>query len=799
MISTGKGKKIDVQVDVKTEEQWEELLSKEGLIVVDAYAGWCGPCRAIESTLRRIRNETGDDLLHFAMAETDHIESLEAYRDKSQPTFLFFGGGQLVHVIRGCDAPSLNRSIAYFLNEEHRILKGDAERKVLIDTEAQLSVQTDEKSDEEKEASNDEIEIVEVQKEISVVIIKPDALESGHADDIIKNIEDCGIEILHKEEKVLSKEEAAEFYKQHEGSEYFEQLIEFMSSGPVLTLVISKRGDDPGYGLIPEVRNLIGPKDINLAKEEAPNSIRAQYGTDSIMNAVHSCDTSDSAAKELAFFFPDFNIPKVQEKRRKQRIQRTLALIRPGAYAHRKDSILRTIEEAGFNIAMSKEMYLSREQAEEFYEEHKGEHYFESLINNMTSGPSLALCLARDDAVAQWRDLIGPKDVSLAKEEAPESLRAVFADDNEEINPIHGADSIEAAEKELRTFFPPQATVAVIKPEAYSVPEQREEIVEQIKQAGFKISAQKEISLSKELASQFYEEHQGKEFFDGLTDYMSSGPTLFMILSREDAIAGFRALVGPTEPDVAKERAPNSLRALYATDLMKNAIHSSSNATKAAQVIQEYFPEVVLNLDGTVAEPTSKDEHQEVNQVQQQLQEEPSLENELEVDTQEKSAEHEGQNESEMANAPGDESEVTVGVKTEDENNEDQLAGSATDNPVDPSSVIDEESDKNIANNSDLETTNDKAKGSDTREEDDSNHEQENNEKVELEKEVTETETSEGLENQQQTEGEGNSDVNANADDEANREKENSPGTGKDLENAVTEPNTYIEEGTEAH
>ena len=53
------------------------------------------------------------------------------------------------------------------------------------------------------------------------------------------------------------------------------------------------------------------------------------------------------------------------------------------------------------------------------------------------------------------------------------SLRAVFADDNEEINPIHGADSIEAAEKELRTFFPPQATVAVIKPEAYSVPEQR--------------------------------------------------------------------------------------------------------------------------------------------------------------------------------------------------------------------------------------------------------------------------------------------------------------------------------------
>ena len=48
------------------------------------------------------------------------------------------------------------------------------------------------------------------------------------------------------------------------------------------------------------------------------------------------------------------------------------------------DSILRTVEEAGFSIAMSKEMYLSKEQAEEFYEEHRGKDYFESLVNNMT-------------------------------------------------------------------------------------------------------------------------------------------------------------------------------------------------------------------------------------------------------------------------------------------------------------------------------------------------------------------------------------------------------------------------------
>ncbi|XP_065051819.1 thioredoxin domain-containing protein 3 homolog isoform X2 [Rhopilema esculentum] len=602
----------ELRVDVKTQEQWEELISKEGLIVVDAYAGWCGPCKAIESTFRRIRNESGDDLLHFAMAETDTIEALEAYRDKSKPTFLFFGGGQLVHVIRGCDAPSLIQSIAHFLREEHRIMSGDAERKVFIDLEIQQQHQKleEEKQDQEKEETveeDEEIEMVEVPKEISVVIIKPDALKNGHADEIIQNIEDNGVEILHKEERVLTKEEAAEFYKQHEGSEHFEQLIEFMSSDPVLTLVLSKKGEDPGYGLIPELRDLIGPKDVNQAKEEAPASIRAQYGTDAIMNAVHSCDSSESAARELAFFFPEFNVPKVQEKRKKKRIQRTLALIRPGAYTQRKESILHKITEAGFSIAMEKEMYLTREQAEEFYDQHRESDYFESLITSMTSGPSLALCLAREDAVEAWRNLLGPKDVQQAREEAPESLRAVFSEENATINPLHGPDSVETAEKELRKFFPPQATVGVIKPEAYNEPEQREEILKKIEEAGFKISAQKEVHLTKDLAAQFYKEHEGKEFYDGLTDYMSSGPTLFMILSREDAITGFRALVGPNEPEVAREQAPNSLRALFATDPMKNALHSSSNVDKAVHVIHEFFPEVELNEDGTVKEPSKEE------------------------------------------------------------------------------------------------------------------------------------------------------------------------------------------------
>ena len=113
-------------------------------------------------------------------------------------------------------------------------------------------------------------------------------------------------------------------------------------------------------------------------------SLRAKYGTDSIQNALHSCDSAESSARELAFFFPNFNVPIVSESRKKKRLQRTLALIRPNALSNGREAILKHIEESGFLIAMQKEVQLTREQAEEFYIDHKDKDYFENLISTMT-------------------------------------------------------------------------------------------------------------------------------------------------------------------------------------------------------------------------------------------------------------------------------------------------------------------------------------------------------------------------------------------------------------------------------
>ncbi|XP_028393484.1 thioredoxin domain-containing protein 3 homolog isoform X2 [Dendronephthya gigantea] len=593
-----KGKKVELQVSVSSQDQWEELLQKDGLIVVDAYAAWCGPCKAIVSTLKRIKNELGDDLLHFATAETDQIDSLSLYRGKSQPTFLFYSNGVLVYVIRGCNCPFMIKTITTQLEREHKILEGKAERSEYIDEVVGAKPKEDEKLTKEEGEEDEEIE---VRKEVSLAIIKPDAVKAGLVEDIIEKVKSEGMEILRQEERTLTREEAAEFYKQHEGSEHFENLVEFMSSGPCMTLIISKEG--AGEGIIPQFRDLIGPKDVNIAKEEAPNSIRAVYGTSSVMNAIHACDTSESAARELAFFFPDFVSPTVKTKKvAKESSHRTLALIRPDALRHHKDEILEKIKESGFSIAMAKEVTLTQEEAEDFYAEHRGKDFFEPLVRNMCSGPVMALCLAREDAVEGWRNLLGPKEVDVAKSEAPESFRAQFHVDESDMNPLHGSESHSAARREIEKIFPVETTVAVIKPE--TAEESAEQIVDRIKEAGFRIISRKDVGLTKELAGQFYHEHEGKDFFNGLTDYMSSGQSTVLLLEREDAVTGWRAMMGPTDPEEAREKAPDSIRAVFGKDICRNAVHGASNLDKAGQVIDELFPEVELLPNGkTIVSP----------------------------------------------------------------------------------------------------------------------------------------------------------------------------------------------------
>lgn len=96
----------------------------------------------------------------------------------------------------------------------------------------------------------------------------------------------------------LTKERAGQFYIEHKDRPFYDDLKSFMSSGPILALILRKQD------AIQSWRKLMGPTNSDKAREEAPNSIRAKFGTDGSKNATHGSDSPQSAAREIAFFFP---------------------------------------------------------------------------------------------------------------------------------------------------------------------------------------------------------------------------------------------------------------------------------------------------------------------------------------------------------------------------------------------------------------------------------------------------------------------------------------------------------------
>uniref|UniRef100_A0A3B5KU96 Nucleoside diphosphate kinase B n=1 Tax=Xiphophorus couchianus TaxID=32473 RepID=A0A3B5KU96_9TELE len=491
------------------QEQWEEILTTKGLTVVDVYQQWCGPCRAVVSLLRKIKNELSDDLLHFATAEADSIDALEKYRGKCEPTFLFFGGGELVAVLRGANAPMLQRMIVEELVKEKLVMEKGSGRKVVSSgtiISIMIAIQT-----------LLCFRVVPASKAYTVAIIKPDAVAHGKANEIIMKIQDAGFEILAHEERTLTETEARDFYQHKAAEACFEDLVQFMSSGPSYILVLSQI--EGTANIISAWREFIGPADIEEARREKPESLRAQYGTETLFNAVHGSADSDQANRELAFFFPNFRTASdAEQDGEEERVERTLALIRPDVARENRDEILAQIHKSGFTVALQKEVMLTEEQVKQFYFQHVDKDYFPALMRNMTSGPVLALALVRKGAVHHWKNILGPPDLHKAKEEDPECLRAKFAVENEPINQLHGSANPEEAERELNFFFPQQRTLAVIKPDALE--EHRDTILEEIQGRGFTVAQLKETLLSREMAEEFYKEQREKPFFTQLVDFM---------------------------------------------------------------------------------------------------------------------------------------------------------------------------------------------------------------------------------------------------------------------------------------
>ncbi|MBF0475429.1 MAG: nucleoside-diphosphate kinase [Deltaproteobacteria bacterium] len=135
-----------------------------------------------------------------------------------------------------------------------------------------------------------------------------------------------------------------------------------------------------------------------------------------------------------------------------------------------------------------------------------------------------------------------------------------------------------------------ETTFAIVKPDAVS----RGligAIIKMIEENGLKVKSVKMIHLTKQEAEGFYAVHRERPFFDSVTNFMSSGPCVVMVLTGEDAITRYRKLMGATNPENAEA---GTIRKFYGSNVEANAVHGSDSPGTAATEIPYFFSQMEL-------------------------------------------------------------------------------------------------------------------------------------------------------------------------------------------------------------
>ncbi|KAG7398430.1 NME NM23 member 5 [Phytophthora boehmeriae] len=238
--------------------------------------------------------------------------------------------------------------------------------------------------------------------------------------------------------------------------------------------VVGDKGVDvlviEGLDLSYSLRAVVGPTNLELARLYFPESVRAQMSSKQPSVELPAGLYSDKTADHDALGFESglfmsfdarLNIGNPTDGARLAgappkgtQVERTFGIIKPNA-AHKPEvvkEIINLVSLFGFTVEHQRRLRLTRDQAGEFYAEHRGKVFFETLLSFMTSGEIVALQLSRPHAIRVWRALMGPTNSSKARETHPWTLRARFGEDGTR-NATHGSDSSVSAARELRYFF----------------------------------------------------------------------------------------------------------------------------------------------------------------------------------------------------------------------------------------------------------------------------------------------------------------------------------------------------------
>lgn len=273
-------------------------------------------------------------------------------------------------------------------------------------------------------------------------MIKPHAYESiGKIIDIIQRE---GFTIEKVQMAQLSRADATALYKEHQGKPFFPNLLSMITAGPVVGLELI------GPGSVAKWRQVAGPTNPEVARKEAPRSIRALFGVDGTRNAVHGSDSVASAVQELDFFFgrkTPFTTTATFDRC-------SLCLIKPHAVLEgNAGKIIEDLLATGFQISAVELFHLDRAASEEFYEVYKGVvPEFTGMVDQLTAGPCIALEVRGEDVVPSLRTVAGPPDPEIARHLRPQSLRAKYGVDKVQ-NAVHCTDLPEDGTLEVEYFF----------------------------------------------------------------------------------------------------------------------------------------------------------------------------------------------------------------------------------------------------------------------------------------------------------------------------------------------------------
>ncbi len=275
----------------------------------------------------------------------------------------------------------------------------------------------------------------------------------------------------------------------------------------------------------------------------------------------------------------------------------TYGMIKPDAYLNIGKIIDKTINEGRFLISKLKMVKMTLDDAQEFYKEHYGKNFYEGLINFMSSDFIVGMELVQKDAVKAWRNFIGPTNLNEARQKAPNSIRALYGTEGGK-NAVHGSDATTSAQRELNFLFGPQSrlksvpqlnncTCLVIKPHAI---ENAGKIIDIVLSAGFEISCMEMFYLDKTSAEEFFDVYKGVlPEYASIIEHVTTGPVIAMEVRQENAVNSLRALVGPHDPEIARQLRPNTLRAKFGLDRVKNGVHCTDLSDDGVLEVQYFF------------------------------------------------------------------------------------------------------------------------------------------------------------------------------------------------------------------